>query len=65
MTPRRLDEARRDARQLVESDPGLAEPDHARLRQMVTARYGRAWNWATWGKDDRPLTKSYNCTEHA
>jgi ATP-dependent DNA helicase RecG len=36
-----LDEARRDAQQLVELDPGLAAPQHERLRKMVVARYGR------------------------
>lgn len=37
-----LDEARRDARALVEADPGLARPEHARLRRQVLARYGKA-----------------------
>jgi ATP-dependent DNA helicase RecG len=37
-----LEEARRDAAALVWADPGLADPDHARLRQMVLKRYGRA-----------------------
>jgi ATP-dependent DNA helicase RecG len=36
-----LEEARRDARQLIETDPGLSQPDHARLRRMVLARYGQ------------------------
>jgi len=37
-----LDEARRDAQQLVTADPGLASPDHQRLRRMVLIRYGEA-----------------------
>jgi ATP-dependent DNA helicase RecG len=36
-----LDEARRDAQQLVASDPALAAPEYALLRQMVLRRYGR------------------------
>ncbi|HWB12297.1 MAG TPA: ATP-dependent DNA helicase RecG [Pirellulales bacterium] len=36
-----LDEARRDAQQLVASDPTLATPEHSLLRQMVLRRYGR------------------------
>lgn len=36
-----LDEARRDAQQLIASDPTLAAPDFALLRQMVLRRYGR------------------------
>ncbi|HEV3005164.1 MAG TPA: ATP-dependent DNA helicase RecG, partial [Pirellulales bacterium] len=36
-----LDEARRDAQHLVASDPTLAAPDYALLRQMVLCRYGR------------------------
>lgn len=35
-------EARRDAQALVESDPGLALPEHERLRRMVVVRYGKA-----------------------
>jgi ATP-dependent DNA helicase RecG len=37
-----LDEARRDAQALVAADPGLARPEHARLRCQVLARYGKA-----------------------
>ncbi|MHB1037070.1 MAG: ATP-dependent DNA helicase RecG [Pirellulales bacterium] len=37
-----LDEARRDARDLVSADPGLVRPEHARLRRMVLVRYGKA-----------------------
>ncbi len=44
-----LDEARRDAAELVASDPGLARPEHARLRRMVIARYGRALDLADVG----------------
>ena len=36
-----LEEARRDAQQLVETDPGLAKPEHERLRRMVLVRYGQ------------------------
>ena len=36
-----LEEARTDAITLVASDPGLAQPAHARLRKMVLQRYGR------------------------
>ena len=36
-----LEEARRDAQQLVEADPGLAKPEHERLRRMVLVRYGQ------------------------
>jgi ATP-dependent DNA helicase RecG len=34
-----LEEARRDARAMVAADPGLAFPDHGRLRRMVLIRY--------------------------
>lgn len=37
-----LEEARRDAQQLVAQDPGLARPEHARLRRQMLVRYGRA-----------------------
>ncbi|MBN2024213.1 MAG: ATP-dependent DNA helicase RecG [Pirellulales bacterium] len=36
-----LDESRRDALALVASDPGLARDEHALLRRMVVARYGK------------------------
>lgn len=36
-----LDEARREAKAMIESDPGLAKPEHARLRKMVLVRYGQ------------------------
>ena len=36
-----LDEARRDALELVAQDPGLARPEHARLRRQMLVRYGR------------------------
>ncbi len=35
-------EAREDARVLIDADPGLAKPDHARLRRLVISRYGKA-----------------------
>jgi ATP-dependent DNA helicase RecG len=37
-----LEEARRDAQQLMERDPGLAAHEHALLRRMMLARYGRS-----------------------
>jgi ATP-dependent DNA helicase RecG len=37
-----LEEARRDAHDLVTADPGLSAEAHARLRRMVLARYGKA-----------------------
>jgi len=37
-----LEEARRDARAMVESDPGLSRNEHAKLRRMTLARYGKA-----------------------
>ncbi|MGD9644355.1 MAG: ATP-dependent DNA helicase RecG [Pirellulales bacterium] len=36
-----LDEARRDALELVAGDPGLSRPEHARLRRQMLVRYGR------------------------
>ena len=36
-----LEEARRDAQQLAALDPGLAKPEHERLRRMVLVRYGQ------------------------
>ena len=36
-----LEEARRDAQQLVADDPGLSKPEHERLRRMVLVRYGQ------------------------
>jgi len=44
-----LDEARRDARELAEADPGLARPEHAGLRRQVLARYGHALDLADVG----------------
>ena len=37
-----VEEARQDARTLVESDPGLARPEHALLRRMALVRYGKS-----------------------
>jgi ATP-dependent DNA helicase RecG len=37
-----LEEARRDARDLVAADPGLSLPQHERLRRMTLTRYGLA-----------------------
>jgi len=36
-----LEEARRGALQMVQADPHVAEPQHARLRRMMLVRYGR------------------------
>ncbi|HBO43334.1 MAG TPA: ATP-dependent DNA helicase RecG [Planctomycetaceae bacterium] len=36
-----LEEARRDAMALVEADPGLSLPEHAKLRRQMLARYGK------------------------
>jgi len=44
-----LEEARRDAQSLVASDPGLSDPDHARLRRQVLTRYGQALDLADVG----------------
>ena len=37
-----LDAARRDAHSLTAADPDLARPEHAKLRRMMMARYGKA-----------------------
>ncbi|MCE5266805.1 MAG: ATP-dependent DNA helicase RecG, partial [Planctomycetaceae bacterium] len=37
-----LEEARRDAQQLVAIDAGLAREEHAKLRRMMIVRYGKA-----------------------
>jgi ATP-dependent DNA helicase RecG len=37
-----LEEARRDARALVEGDPGLAKAEHALVRRMALVRYGKS-----------------------
>jgi ATP-dependent DNA helicase RecG len=37
-----LDEARREAKQLFAADPGLKNPEHARLRRQMLIRYGNA-----------------------
>jgi ATP-dependent DNA helicase RecG len=39
-----LSEARRDAVELVQRDPGLASVEHARLRRMMLHRYGQVLN---------------------
>ena len=39
-----LEEARRDAAELVRSDPGLASPPHHLLRKQVLHRYGQVLN---------------------
>jgi ATP-dependent DNA helicase RecG len=42
-------EARRDAQAMVAADPGLALPEHARLRRMMLVRYGQALELADVG----------------
>ena len=37
-----LEEARREAQELFAADPGLSQPDHARLRRQMLIRYGKA-----------------------
>ncbi|HVT28534.1 MAG TPA: helicase-related protein, partial [Lacipirellulaceae bacterium] len=37
-----LEEARREAQKLFAADPGLKQPDHARLRRQMLVRYGNA-----------------------
>ncbi len=37
-----LAEARRAAQALVDADPGLSHPDHAKLRRQMLTRYGKA-----------------------
>jgi ATP-dependent DNA helicase RecG len=37
-----LEEARQQAQLLVAADPGLKQPDHARLRRQMLQRYGKA-----------------------
>jgi ATP-dependent DNA helicase RecG len=44
-----VEEARRDAQELVTADPGLAEPEHALLRRMLLVRYGKALDLADVG----------------
>jgi ATP-dependent DNA helicase RecG len=41
-----LEETRRDAMQLIAADPELAAAEHARLRHMVYARYGKVLDLA-------------------
>ena len=44
-----LDEARRDAQNLIDADPGLSNPEFARIRQMVLHRFGHALDIADVG----------------
>ena len=37
-----LEEVRREAKKLFATDPGLKNPDHARLRRQMLTRYGNA-----------------------
>ncbi len=51
-----LEEARRDARLLVDSDPQLAQPEHALLRRMAPCATANRSTWATWGDLARPIS---------
>jgi hypothetical protein len=44
-----LEEARRAADQLFAADPGLALPEHAKLRRQMLTRYGQALDLADVG----------------
>jgi ATP-dependent DNA helicase RecG len=44
-----LEEARNDARAMIDSDPQLSAAEHARLRRMVWTRYGQALELADVG----------------
>jgi len=44
-----LVEARRDAQALITADPGLAKPEHAKLRRQMVGRYGKALELADVG----------------
>ncbi len=44
-----LDEARRDSQALITADPGLAQPEHAKLRHQMLHRYGKALELADVG----------------
>lgn len=44
-----VEQAREDARELVAKDPGLARPEHTRLRRMVLARYAKTLSLADVG----------------
>jgi len=44
-----LQEARRDTQALITADPGLAQPDHAKLRRQMLQRYGKALDLADVG----------------
>jgi len=39
-----LEEARQDAVEMIHNDPGLAEPQHAKLRKQMLNRYGTVLN---------------------
>jgi ATP-dependent DNA helicase RecG len=44
-----LEEARRDAQTLIAADPGLSQPQHAKLRRQMLHRYGQALDLADVG----------------
>ncbi|MBN2840914.1 MAG: ATP-dependent DNA helicase RecG [Coriobacteriia bacterium] len=44
-----LEIARADAREIVESDPGLRGPGHVPLREDTAGRIGAAWEWVSSG----------------
>jgi len=52
-----LDEARRDAQTLITADPGLSQPQHAKLRRQMLHRYGKALELAEARLDDPKMDK--------
>ena len=44
-----LEEARRDAQALITADPGLSQPEHAKLRHRMLLRYGKVLELADVG----------------
>lgn len=44
-----LEQARSDARTIVEADPHLERPEHSLLRQEAVSRLGPAWKWVSAG----------------
>ena len=44
-----LEQSREDARQLIDSDPGLRAPQHLPLLEDVERRIGDVWEWVSAG----------------
>jgi ATP-dependent DNA helicase RecG len=44
-----IEQARRDAIALVESDPHLSRPEHVPLRRAVRRTFDAAWQWVSSG----------------